>query len=167
MKFDLKSWNQFDSRTTLNLFHQPAYSPITDFNKNTTGSKEAFSEALRSKALGLKTISNKTKQSLKKCLRRNETEKYRKEFEKRNQRFKTEILVKNSKNNFLKLKFNNTRRPLYNRKDSDFIWENKAITNRLNKTKLYKDFPSAIREEFIEKRIYKNKRLFSSRNIKK
>ena len=51
--------------------------------------------------------------------------------------------------------------------DREFIWENKAITNRLNKTKLYKDFPSAIREEFIEKRIYKNKRLFSSRNIKK
>ena len=37
---------------------------------------------------------------------------------------------------------------------------------RLNKTKLYRDFPSALREEFIEKRIYKNKRLFTSQNNK-
>jgi len=165
MKFDLKSWNQFDSRTTLNLFHQPAYSPITDFNKNTTGSKEAFIEALRSKALGLKTISNKTKQSLKKCLRRNETEKYRKEFEKRNQRFKTEILVKNSKNNFLKLKKNNMEKPFYNKKDMEFILENKSITSRANRTKLYKEFPTALREEFIDKRIYKNKNLFKINDL--
>ena len=67
----------------------------------------------------------------------------------------------------MKLRFNNTNRPSYNLNDREFIWENKAITNRLNRTKLYKDFPSPIREEFIEKRIYKNKRLFSSRNNKK
>ena len=71
-------------------------------------------------------------------------------------------MIKNSKNNFLRLKYNNMDKPCYNDKDTKFILENKTITNRLNKT----DFPSALREEFIEKRIYKNKRLFTSQNNK-
>ena len=151
----------------MNLFFQPAYSPLTDFNQNNKSEKDNFRDTLKNKAMGLTTISNKAKAAIQKSIYDNELAKNLDELEEKKKAKKMEILIENSKNNFLKLKFNNTRRPLYNRKDSDFIWENKAITNRLNKTKLYKDFPSAIREEFIEKRIYKNKRLFSSRNIKK
>ena len=62
----------------------------------------------------------------------------------------------------MKLKYNNKERPLYNKKDEKFISDNKAITSRLNRTKLYKDFPTPLRKEFIEKRIYKNKTLFKS-----
>ena len=167
MDIDYKRWNEFDSRTTMNLFFQPAYSPLTDFNQNNKSEKDNFRDTLKNKAMGLTTISNKAKAAIQKSIYDNELEKNLDELEEKKKAKRMEILIENSKNNFLKLKFNNTRRPLYNRKDSDFIWENKAITNRLNRTKLYKDFPSPIREEFIEKRIYKNKRLFSSRNNKK
>ena len=61
MNLDLKRWYEFDSRTTFNLYHQTAYSPITDYNKKIKNEKEAFSETLKNKALGLKTVSNKTK----------------------------------------------------------------------------------------------------------
>jgi hypothetical protein len=64
------------------------------------------------------------------------------------------------------LKYNNKERPSYNKKDKEFILENKTITNRLNKTKLYHDFPSKLKEEFIEKRIYMNKRLDFFKKIK-
>ena len=162
MNFDLKTWNQFDSRTTLNLFYQPAYSPLTDYNKKNLSSKEAFNETLKEKAQRLKTISNKAKESIQKSLNKNRIEKSRNEIEKRNKRLNTEILVKNSKNNFLKLRYNNMTKPSYNKKDSEFILENKAITSRLNRTKMYKGFPSALREEFMDKRIYKNKNLFKA-----
>ena len=167
MNFDFKRWDEFDSRTTMNLFHQPAFSPLTDYNKNNKSEKDLFNETLREKAIGLKTISNKAKASIQKILYENDLEKNMNELRDKNKMKKLGILVENSKNNFLKLKNNNKEKPLYNKKDNNFILENKTITNRLNRTKLYKDFPSAIKEEFIEKRIYKNKRLFSSQNIKK
>ena len=166
MNLDLKRWYEFDSRTTFNLYHQTAYSPITDYNKKIKNEKEAFSETLKNKALGLKTVSNKAKAVILKNLYINELEKNGQELEEKNKAKKLEILIKNSKNNFLKLKYNNMVKPCYNDKDTKFILENKTITNRLNKTKLYRDFPSALREEFIEKRIYKNKRLFTSQNNK-
>ena len=166
MNLDLKRWYEFDSRTTFNLYHQTAYSPITDYNKKIKNEKEAFSETLKNKALGLKTVSNKAKAVILKNLYNNELEKNGQELEEKNKAKKLEILIKNSKNNFLKLKYNNMVKPCYNDKDTKFILENKTITNRLNKTKLYRDFPSALREEFIEKRIYKNKRLFTSQNNK-
>lgn len=166
MKFDYKSWNDFDSRVTLNLFHQPAYSPLTDYNKENITEKDAFRETLKQKAIGLKTISNKAKAVIQKNLYENELEKNRDDLELKNNEKKLKIMVENSKNNFLKLKYNNMEPPLYNEKDKNFILENKMITERLNRTKLYKDFPSAIREEFIEKKIYKNKRLFTAHNNK-
>lgn len=166
MKFDYKRWNEFDSRTTLNLFYQPAFSPLTDYNNENQTEKDAFRETLKEKAIGLKTISNKAKASIQKSLFENELEKNMEEFKEKNDAKKREILVENSNNNFLKLKYNNMEPPLYNKKDKNFIRENKIITERLNRTKLYKDFPSAIKEEFIEKRIYKNKRLFTSQNNK-
>ena len=167
MDIDFERWKKFDSRTTMNLFFQPAYSPLTDFNQNNKSEKDNFRDTLKNKAMGLTTISNKAKAAIQKSIYENELEKKCDELEEKKRAKKLEILIENSKNNFLKLRFNNTNRPSYNLNDREFIWENKAITNRLNRTKLYKDFPSPIREEFIEKRIYKNKRLFSSRNNKK
>ena len=167
MDIDFERWKKFDSRTTMNLFFQPAYSPLTDFNQNNKSEKDNFRDTLKNKAMGLTTISNKAKAAIQKNIYENELEKKCDELEEKKRAKKLEILIENSKNNFLKLRFNNTNRPSYNLNDREFIWENKAITNRLNRTKLYKDFPSPIREEFIEKRIYKNKRLFSSRNKKK
>ena len=167
MDIDFERWKKFDSRTTMNLFFQPAYSPLTDFNQNNKSEKDNFRDTLKNKAMGLTTISNKAKAAIQKNIYENELEKKCDELEEKKRAKKLEILIENSKNNFLKLRFNNTNRPSYNLNDREFIWENKAITNRLNRTKLYKDFPSPIREEFIEKRIYKNKRLFSSRNNKK
>ena len=162
MNLDLKRWNEFDSRITFNLFHQPAYSPLTDYNKKTKNEKEAFCKTLKEKVKGLKTISNNAKIVIQKNLIKNELEKNEKELEEKKRKKKLEILIENSKNNFLKLKYNNKERPLYNKKDEKFIFENRAITSRLNRTKLYKDFPTPLREEFIEKRIYKNKRLFKT-----
>ena len=140
MKFDFKRWNEFDSRTTMNIIHQPAFSPLAYFNKNNRSEKEAFSDTLRRKAIGLKTISNKAKAVIQKNLYENDLEKDRNELEQKNNIKKLRILVENSKNNFLNLEYNNTERPSYNKKDKDFILENKTITNRLNKTKLYHDF---------------------------
>ena len=68
-------------------------------------------------------------------------------------------MVKNSENFLLKLKYNNEENPKYNSKDKEFINENKFITKKINKTKLYKDFPSKTREEFNEKKIVKYKSL--------
>ena len=160
MNFDLKRWDEFDSRVTSNLFHQPAYSPLTDYNQNEKSDKDIFSETLKEKAKGLKTISNKAKITIQKNLYKSELEKNENEYKKQINKKKIEILMENSNNNFLKLKYNNMERPLYNNEDKKFIFENRSITNRLNRTKLYKDFPSALKEEFIEKRIYKNKNLF-------
>ena len=162
MNLDLKRWNDFDSRITFNLFHQPAYSPITDYNQKNKSDKEAFSETLKEKAKGLKTVNDNAKIVIQKNLIKNELEKIGNELEEKKRKKKIEILIENSKSNFLKLKYNNKERPLYNKKDEKFIFENKAITSRLNRTKLYKDFPTPLREEFIEKRIYKNKTLFKS-----
>ena len=64
MNYNIKKWNDFDSRTTFNRFHQTAYSPITDVIQNNLSDKDAFSMTLREKALTLKTISNKAKDSI-------------------------------------------------------------------------------------------------------
>ena len=162
---DFERWKEFDARTKFNLFYQTAYSPLTDYNKENITERDAFRETLREKAMGLKIISNKAKATIQKSVFQNELEKNLNEKEEKNNAKKIGILVKNSKNNFLKLKYNNMKPPKYNKKDEDFIKENRMITERLNRTKLYKNFPSAIREEFIEKRIYKNNRLFTSQNF--
>ena len=161
MNLDLKRWDEFDSRITSNLFHQPAYSPLSDFIKNDKSDKVLFTETLQEKAKSLKTISTKAKFVIQKNLEKNEWEKNEGEYTKKINKEKIDIMIENSKNNFLKLKYNNMERPSYNEKDTKFIMENKSITSRLNRTKLYKDFPSALKEEFIEKRIYKNKNLFN------
>ena len=57
------------------------------------------------------------------------------------------------------MKYNNEENPKYNSRDKKFIEENKYITSKINKTKLFKEFPSKTREEFNVKKIVKYKNL--------
>ena len=158
MNYDLKKWNQFDSRTTLNRLHQTAYSPLTDFIQNNVSDKDAFSTTLREKALTLKTISNKAKEAIHRAIYQKELEKNMNDGEEKMNGEKIDILLNNNRKNFLKLRYNNQEAPQYNNEDKKFITENKFITEKINRTKLYRDFPSSIKAEFIEKRFYKNKK---------
>ena len=63
-----------------------------------------------------------------------------------------------NRNNFLKLKYNNHDGSKYNEKDTKFIQDNKLITDEINRTKIYKEFPSSIREEFNEWGFFKEKK---------
>ena len=159
MNYDIKKWTNFDSRTTLNRFCQTAYSPLTDVISNSISDKNQFSNTLKNKALSLKTVNEKTKNVLEKTLTQKEYEdninQYNNEIEKNN----IDELLENSRSNLLRLKYNNCDAPKYNKTDSIFIKENKIITKQINKTKLYKDFPSSIRAEFNEKKVIPNKKL--------
>ena len=55
MNYDLKTWNDFDSRTTLNKFYQTEYSPLSHVIKNSETLSEKFGKTLRLKALILTT----------------------------------------------------------------------------------------------------------------
>ena len=158
MNYDLKKWNDFDSRTTLNRFHQTAYSPLTDVIQNNISDKDVFSSTLREKALTLKTISPKAKEAINKVLYQKEFEKNMKECEEKINLEKANTLLNENRNNFLRLRYNNCDAPQYNEKDKKFILENQKTTNKLNRTKLYKDFPSSIKEEFKIKQYIKNKK---------
>ena len=158
MNYDIKQWNDFDSRTTFNRFHQTAYSPLTNVIQNNISDKDAFSSTLREKALTLKTISNKAKESIHRALIQKELEKNMNDCEEKINKEKSDILLNNNRKNFLKLRYNNHEAPQYNKKDKKFILENKMITDEINRTKLYKNFPSSIRGEFHEKKFYKNKK---------
>ena len=157
MNYDIKKWNNFDSRTTLNRFHQTAYSPLSDAIQNNISDKDAFSMTLREKALSLKTVSNKSKDAIKKALVQNEFENDIKNNEEKINNENTDLLLENNRNNFLKLKYNNCDAPQYNEKDKKFILEKRLITNEINRTKLYKEFPSYTREEFNKIKFYKIK----------
>ena len=157
MNYDLKQWNKFDSRTTSNRLFQTEYSPITNIAKNTPNIREKFIDTLNQKAMGLKTINNQVKKNNIKFF-------YNKIDNETNNDNKSEksfdMLLDKNKSNLLKLKYNNTSKIEYNENDKIFIKENEFITKRLNKTKIYKDFPSKTREEFNIKKIVKYKELF-------
>jgi hypothetical protein len=158
MNYDLKKWNDFDSRTTLNRFHQTAYSPLTDVIQNNVSDKDVFSSTLREKALGLKLISPMSKEAINKVFYEKEFEKNMKECEEKISKENANSLLLNNRSNFLQLRYNNCDAPQYNEKDKKFIIENLRSTNKLNRTKMYKDFPSSIKEEFKEKKIYNIKK---------
>ena len=158
MNYDVKRWNEFDSRTTLNRFHQTAYSPLTDVIQNNISDKDAFSSTLREKALTLKTISPKAKEAIHKAIYQKEFEKNMNDCEEKINYENTDILLNNNRNNFLRLQYNNSDGPQYNEKDANFIRDNKLITDEINRTKLYKEFPSSIRGEFNERKFFKEKK---------
>ena len=154
MNYDIKTWNDFDSRTTLNKFYQTEYSPLSNVIKNTETLSEKFGKTLRLKALNLTNINDRTRKVIEKSMSNNTENNFNFDEEKY---YKT--LVLNSGNNLLKLKYNNNPNPKYDFKDKKFIQENEYITKKLNKTKLFKEFPSETREEFNEKKNIKFKSL--------
>ena len=155
MNYDIKKWDKFDTHTTFNKFYQTEYSPLNSALKNTETLSEKFGKTLKLKALNLTNINLQTKKVIEKSMNSTDTENDDNLDEE--QYFKT--LVSNSGNNLLKLQYNNEENPKYNSRDKKFIEENKYITSKINKTKLFKEFPSKTREEFNIKKIVKYKNL--------
>ena len=151
MNYDIKKWSDFDSRTTFNRFFQTAYSPLNNVIKNSESLKNEFGNALKQKALSLKNINEQTKKIISKTMDSNDNNNDEINSNNNNENI-TDALIDNCTSNLIKLKYNNREGPDYNSKDKKFIDNNKYITRLLNKTKLYKDFPSKTREEFNEKK---------------
>ena len=154
MNYDIKKWDEFDARTTSNKFYQTDYGPLYPVIKNEETLSEKFGKTLRLKALNLTNINDQTKKSIEKSMTCNTENDFNFDKEKY---YKT--LIQNSGNNLLRLKYNNALNPEYNLKDKEFIRENKYITKKINKTKLFKGFPSKTREEFNEKKVIKYRSL--------
>ena len=154
MNYDIKKWDEFDTRTTSNKFYQTDYGPLYPVIKNEETLSEKFGKTLRLKALNLTNINDQTKKSIEKSMTCNTENDFNFDKEKY---YKT--LIQNSGNNLLRLKYNNALNPEYNLKDKEFIRENKYITKKINKTKLFKGFPSKTREEFNEKKVIKYRSL--------
>ena len=159
MNYDLNAWNKFDTRTTSNRLFQTGYSPFLNAIKNTPNIRDKFINILNKKAMGLTTVNSQVKKNnikyfYNKIGNENNTDS---DIEK-----SFNMLLDKNKTNLLKfkLKYNNTSKLEYNEEDKLFIKENERITKRLNKTNIYKEFPSKIREEFNVKKIFKNKELF-------
>ena len=156
MNYDIKNWTDFDSRVTHNRFFQTAYSPINNVIKNSESLKDKFGNALKEKALSLKNINERTRKVIEKSMNNTEDNNGENVSNKKNDINNEEyydMLMDNCTSNLLKLRYNNSEKPEYNEKDQKFIEDTKYITSRLNKTKLFKDFPSKTREEFNEKKI--------------
>ena len=165
MNYDLKKWNKFDARTTSNRYFQTEYSPITKVVKNTPSIKDKFIDTLNQKAIGLKTVNNQVKKNNIKIFY-NKIDNENNEDNNRDKSF--DILLEKNKSNLLKLKYNNDSKIQYNENDKMFVKEYEYITKKLNKTKMYKAFPSKTREEFNTKKIVKYKDLFKiNKPIKK
>ena len=156
MNYDVKKWDKFDSRTTLNKFYQTEYSPINKVIKRTETLSEKFGKTIQIKALNLSNINEQTKKVIEKSMNNSRNNAIDNNLDE-GKYYKA--LVKNSGNYLLKLKYNNEENPKYNSKDSEFIKDNKYITQKLNRTLLFKDFPSKTREEFNEKKVIKYKSL--------
>ena len=165
MNYDLKEWNKFDTRTTSNRYFQTEYSPISKAAKNTPNIKDKFIDTLNRKAMGLKTVNNQVKKNNIKFFY-NKIDNENNRDDNRDKSF--DYLLEKNKSNLLKLKYNNDSKIQYNETDKMFIKEYEFITKKINKTKMYKEFPSKTREEFNTKKIVKYKDLFKiNRPIKK
>ena len=163
MNYDIKKWSDFDSRTSFNKFFQTCYSPLNNVIKNSESLKNTFGKVLKQKALSLKNINEQTKKVIEKTMTNGDNENNNdKNNDNNNDENYYDSLLDNCTTNLLKLKNNNCDNPEYDIKDQQFINENKYITNFINKTKLYKDFPSKTREEFNEKKIIIPKKLLKN-----
>ena len=67
-------------------------------------------------------------------------------------------MLETNRSNLLNLRNNNVEPIQYSLTDANFIDQNKWITNTINNTKLYKDFPSKTRMEFNEKKLIPKKK---------
>ena len=160
--YDMKQWNEFNSRTTMNKIFQPAYSPLTDVIRSTKNYKDDFIRILHKKTLGLKTITEKSKMILKRYIK-NKDKNIRSRTLRNNNisknRSDLDRLLENNKSNLLSLKSNNKEPIEYSKESKEFIEQNKSITNSINDSiKLYKYFPSMTRKEFDLKKIFPKKK---------
>ena len=149
--YDIKTWNDFDCRTTMDKIHQTAYSPLIDVINNTESIEDEFNNTLKQKTLSLRTISDKTKMILRKNLNEKENA-----LQKKQKIFlpKGDILLETSKNNLMKLKQSYKSPIAYSERDQKFIDDNKYITEKINKNGfIYRGFPSKTRMEFSEKKL--------------
>jgi len=160
--YDMSQWNGFDCRTTMNLIHQPAYSPIYDVIRKTNSYKEDYMKEINERSLGLKTVSEKTKKSLEKKVRKRQLEHMNKTaYTLWRNNSDLNILLNKNKTSLLQLKKNNRVPPKYEREDQKFIEENKNITKKINNCELYKLFPSKTRMEFGIKKVFPLRKKFS------
>ena len=159
--YDLTKYTNFDSRTTFNKHFQTGYSRLTDAIKKTYSEKDLFKKALKEKAHSLKSINSKTKDFIKNNSYGNHLCIIDKGINIDQEEKKNSIdqILNNCQNNLLKLQYNNKEPFIYNKKDRDFIKDNKFLTSRINRTNLYKDFPSKTRIEFNMKKIIIPKKL--------
>lgn len=159
--YDLIKYTNFDSRTTFNKHFQTGYSHLSEVIKKAYSEKDLFRKALKDKVHSLKTINSNTKKFIQNNSYVNHLYIEERGNNKRKEEKKNSIdkILDNCKNNLLKLKYNNKEPFLYNKKDRDFIKDNKFLTSRINRTNLYKDFPSKTRIEFNMKKIIIPKKL--------
>ena len=160
--YDLKQWNEFKSRETMNKIFQTAYSPLTDVIQKTKNYKEDFIKILHNKTLGLKTITEKSKMILKRYIKSNDKNIRSRTIRNNNiSKNKSDLdrLLETNKSNLLSLKSNNREPIEYSKESKEFIEQNKSITNSVNDSiKLYKYFPSKTRKEFNLKKIFPRKK---------
>jgi hypothetical protein len=162
--YQINKWDEFDHRTTFNRFYQTAYSPITDVINTDGDIKEEFSNTLRDKAISLKTINSRTKSALndlmdKKQMKEELEKKIKNELSNKSKEQFLDEMLETNKTNLLNLQYNNDEPFEYNKKDKKFIKDNEYITKGINKTELYKDFPSKTRMEYDKKLINPRKKL--------
>ena len=163
--YDLNKWNEFNSRTTMNKEFQTAYSPITDAIKEETDYKDEFMKTLYKKSLSLKTITEKSKNLIKKNFKSYDAKnRFRRKWIFNNDnslsKNKSDLdkLLETNKSNLLNLKINNSEPIEYLKEEKDFLEKNKSVTNSINKYHLYKYFPSMTRMEFELRKIYPKKK---------
>ena len=159
--YDLKKYTNFDTRTTFNKMNQTAYSNITNAIKKTKSQKDLFRKTLKDKVNSLKTINSKIKKAIQNNSYENDIYLEKIENKKNPEIIKSKIylLLDNCKTNLINLKYNNKEPINYNKKDQKFIEDNKYLTSRINRTKLFKNFPSKTRMEFNIKKIKIPKKL--------
>ena len=157
VNYDLDRWSNFDSKITTNRFYQTAYSPITDVLNTDGNSKDKFSQTLREKAMGLRTINSRAKESLNSTIARKqkleEIEQKNSELIAKKENLNLDDMLESCKDNLLNLKYNNFPPYNYTEYDQKFIYDNDYITKSINNGELYKDFPSKTRMEFDVKKI--------------
>lgn len=154
--YDINKYSNYDNpRTTFNKHFQINYSRLNDTIKKTHSERDLFMKTLRQKAYSLKTINFKTKESVKRSSIYKNFYIPDKENKKNQEDIKKNIkqLLDNKNINILKLDNNNKEIFKSNIKDKSFNDNNKFLTNRINRTKLYKDFPLKARAEFGKTKI--------------
>ena len=160
--YDMERWNQFDHRTQFNKFFQTAYSPITDVINSEENVREKFSQTLRDKALSLRSVNPKQKYSIIERIENKKNNDLNILNEENLNNLNTNMIIdemlETNRSNLLNLRNNNVEPIQYSLTDANFIDQNKWITNTINNTKLYKDFPSKTRMEFNEKKLIPKKK---------